>query len=217
METTFWTKKWADNEIGFHKREVNPNLMRVKSEIPWGTVFVPLCGKTLDMDWLEKQGHKVVGVELSPIACKAFFDENNRPYETSSKDDFTIFTGDNVTIWCGDFFKMESRALEGVTSIFDRAALVALPKEMRYKYVNHLIKLTENLVKVREILITFEYDQKLAEGPPHSVSESEVRSLFKTADKVELFERHEDTDLKNLPKFDGVSGFSECIYLIDMT
>lgn len=39
-------------------------------------VFVPLCGKSLDMIWLAQQGHEVIGVELSPVAVEDFFREN---------------------------------------------------------------------------------------------------------------------------------------------
>ena len=46
------------------------------------SVFVPLCGKTLDMVWLCQQGHTVVGCELSEIAALDFFKENSIPYET---------------------------------------------------------------------------------------------------------------------------------------
>jgi Thiopurine S-methyltransferase (TPMT). len=35
-------------------------------------VLVPLCGKSLDMDWLLDAGYKVFGIELSNIAIQAF-------------------------------------------------------------------------------------------------------------------------------------------------
>lgn len=34
------------------------------------TVLVPLCGKTLDIDWLVDQGYDIIGVDVSEIALK---------------------------------------------------------------------------------------------------------------------------------------------------
>ena len=47
------------------------------------SIFVPLCGKTLDLIWLNEKGHTVMGCELSEVAAKQFFEENKIPYSTS--------------------------------------------------------------------------------------------------------------------------------------
>jgi len=215
MDRNYWIKKWETADTRFHKAETNPNLLKAQKHISPGTVFLPLCGKSLDMDWLEKQRHKVIGVELSPIACKSFFEETGRSYDVSKNGEFTVFSGENITLWCGDFFKFDGQALKGVTSVFDRAALVALPSESRTLYAKHIANILKGLDSVRLILVTIEYDQTLVEGPPHSVPESEVRILFSDSFSVELLERHEDVDLKNgHPKFKGLSELSECIYLL---
>ncbi len=216
MDANYWKKKWEALDIGFHRPSTNPNLIKAHNQIPPGKVFVPLCGKTLDMDWLEKNGHEVVGAELSPLACQAFFEENQRPYEIIKQGEFSIYQSKNITLWCGDYFKMPPTALLGVTSVFDRAALVALPEAMRKSYVSHLFTLVKNLGPLREILVTFEYDQKLAEGPPHSVPENEVRSLYSKAKKIELIERHDDPGLRSMPKFAHLPSASECLYVIDI-
>ena len=38
---------------------------------------MPLCGKSLDLLWLAAQGHRVLGVEISPLAVDAFFAEQD--------------------------------------------------------------------------------------------------------------------------------------------
>ena len=58
-----------------------------------------------------------------------------------------------------------------VDAIYDRAALVALPEEMRNRYTAHLMKITD---KAPQLLICYEYDQSLMEGPPFSISDKEV-------------------------------------------
>jgi thiopurine S-methyltransferase len=155
-------------------------------------------------------------VELSPIACRAFFKENKRSYEISQKGAFTIFSGKNITLWCGDFFALKGEALKGISSVFDRAALVALSPPDRSLYAKHLVNLLKPVANVRVLLVTVEYDQALVEGPPFAVSETEVRQLFSNSFNIELRDRHEDTDLKyGHPKFKGVSDLSECIFVMD--
>ncbi len=63
-----------------------------------------------------------------------------------------------------------------VDAIYDRAALVALPKEMRDRYTAHLTKITD---KAPQLLICYEYDQNLMAGPPFSISDEEVRQHYK--------------------------------------
>ena len=59
MEPQFWHDRWTKNEIGFHKSDANPLLVKYFTELalPKGSlVFVPLCGKTLDISWLLSNG-----------------------------------------------------------------------------------------------------------------------------------------------------------------
>lgn len=46
MDMDFWFEKWQNNNIGFHRNEVNPLLIEnIK-------ILVPLYSKTLDIGWL---------------------------------------------------------------------------------------------------------------------------------------------------------------------
>jgi thiopurine S-methyltransferase len=79
MNKAFWLERWEKKEIGFHKTEVNPSLLLVKDHFniqKKQTVFVPLCGKSVDMLWFVEQGLQVIGVELSPIGVEEFVKEN---------------------------------------------------------------------------------------------------------------------------------------------
>ena len=78
-DNELWQQSWRDKNIDFHQKAVNPHLVRFWSSLGLAAgdrVFVPLCGKSLDMLWLAGQGHTVIGVELSPLAVRAFFREN---------------------------------------------------------------------------------------------------------------------------------------------
>ena len=76
MKAAFWHEKWANGQLGFHQEKINSRLKKYWSELDpdkGEAVFVPLCGKTLDMQWLTQQGHPVVGNEISDVACRDFF------------------------------------------------------------------------------------------------------------------------------------------------
>lgn len=189
MEKNYWEKKWEANDILFHQSEVNPYLKKYEKVLTCGTVLVPLCGKTGDMVWLVQRNYKVVGCELSEIACRDFFSENQITHSVEREGNHQVFRSDLIDLWCGDFFEIPASAIHGVTSIFDRAALVALPTSMRRRYAEQIARLSDHMVSSNTLLITFEYDQTRVEGPPHSVLEEEVNDLFGSTFTVKLLER----------------------------
>ena len=78
MEADFWHDRWRNDEIGFHQRKFNRHLVKhwpTFGSQPEARVFVPLCGKSLDLIWLAERGHAVVGCEISEIAVASFFGE----------------------------------------------------------------------------------------------------------------------------------------------
>ena len=189
MDPDFWHQRWQQELIGFHQTETNHYLKKYVSMLglaPGDTVLVPLCGKSLDMWWLHDQGYNVLGIELSPIACEAFFDEAGRQAGQISKGAFTSWKSAGVEILCGDFFNLSDDMLTDVRAVFDRAALIALPQEMRKAYVDHLAAILSP--GVTGLLVTMEYPQPEMQGPPFAVLQSEVEALFGDQFAVELLE-----------------------------
>ncbi|MBZ0334686.1 thiopurine S-methyltransferase [Marinobacter sp. AL4B] len=179
MEHEFWHERWAKEQIGFHEGTVNQYLHDHWPELAGsGTeaVFVPLCGKAHDMWWLHDRGHPIIGVELSDVACKDFFEEVGEKAMVSPGEPFTTFTHGNLQLWCGDFFQLVPQDLKHIRLVYDRAALIALPPEMRKDYVNHLTAVTPDNTTI--LLITLDYDNNEMKGPPFSVSDDEVHQLF---------------------------------------
>lgn len=179
LTTKDWLNIWEENEIPFHQEEVNPLLKKYWSKIALdkSNVFVPLCGKTLDLLWLSSRRHeKVLGVELSPVACGDFFREHKLNYTLKYQDKFEVYNGKNINILCGDFFDLEANFFKNIQYIYDRAALVALPKDLRFIYVQRLGEFLPLYSRI--LLIVIEYQQKAELGPPYSVSSNEIRSLF---------------------------------------
>ena len=178
METSFWHQKWERNEIAFHQKEANPLLVKYFNELSLAKgkrVFVPFCGKTLDIPWLLSSGYRVAGAELSKIAIEQLFTELGVEPQILGVGAVDRYSAENIDIFVGDIFDLSSETLGSTDAIYDRAALVALPEEMRRRYTAHLTEITD---KAPQLLITFEYDQSAMEGPPFSVSAAEVKELY---------------------------------------
>lgn len=76
MQANFWHQKWEKNQIGFHLPAANPLLVKhfFALNLKQGSrIFLPLCGKSLDIAWLLAQGYQIAGAELSAIAIEDLF------------------------------------------------------------------------------------------------------------------------------------------------
>jgi len=193
MNTRFWFQKWKAREIGFHQPEANSLLTSHFGalSLPAGSrVLVPLCGKTPDMRWLLSQNYQVAGVELVETAIEEFFEESRLEpavsgpsvSEPSVSDEqegsppaMRRYHADGIDLFAGDLFALSPERLGPVDAAYDRAALVALPEEVRARYAAHLKALVG---QQPQLLITFRYDQSQMEGPPFSIGPDELERLY---------------------------------------
>jgi len=217
MEKDFWLERWERSEIGFHQDEFNPHLHQYWQDLHLArnsVIFVPLCGKSRDLLFLRKQGHQVLGVELSDIAVEAFFKENGCAPQHHSEGKFDSCEADGIRILCGDFFDLTRDDLTNVTAVYDRASLVALPTEMRERYSRQLVGILPPATQI--LLITFDYPQPEMQGPPFSVSQVEVESLYSQHAEVRMLAKLDV--LAQNPRFleRGLSSLRENIFLLKL-
>lgn len=215
MQADFWHKRWERNQIGFHQEQVNPYLAQYWSglDVPAGSrVLVPLCGKSLDLAWLAGQGLRVLGVELSQKAVEDFFSEHQLEPERFQQGAFQCFRSEGIELWCGDVFELRAEDVAGCAGLYDRAALIALPPEMRQRYAELLGAILPD--GCRGVLVTMDYDQSKLEGPPFAVSDAEVRALL--AARWEVDAKDEKDILGESWKFlqAGVSRLLERVYTL---
>ncbi len=213
MDAEFWKQRWQEGRIGFHQERVTPLLEKYWDalELASGsTVFVPLAGKSLDMDWLVARGHQVLGVELSELAVRQFFAERDLVPTISASQFGQHYTSGAIELICGDAFALDSAALADCVAVYDRAALIALPPELRLRYADALYELLPT--GCRGLLITLDYPQHEKSGPPFSVADAEVHALFDRDWEVDLLERRDI--LAEQPGFiaEGVSVLQTAVY-----
>lgn len=214
MQHEFWHERWQSNQIAFHQGKAHDLLTKYVDslgDLLGKTILVPLCGKSLDLIYLASRGANVIGCELSSKACVDFFVENNLGYEVINQGDFDIFSNENIMIYCGDFFAIDFAKLPHIDLIYDRAALIALPYEMRKQYADHLKKLDS----VKYLLITLSYPSDEEIGPPFSVTQDEVVELYIDKFDIEELEKLEITNAPNSRLFmQGIDQSTETAYLL---
>jgi thiopurine S-methyltransferase len=175
MDQEYWQQKWRSKEIGFDQQLPNKLMQRFFPSLklpPGSRIFVPLCGKSIDMCWFAEQGYEVIGVEFSALACEAFFNDHSLAVKVTETQDWVKYKSEKITIFCGDFFKLSKQTLGRIDAVYDRAAFVALSEKIRKLYSQRLIQLMDSMTSM--LLITTAYDQHEMEGPPFSISEAEV-------------------------------------------
>ena len=191
MNKNFWLSKWEQNEIAFHQSKPNPVLTNNIEKLALkddSRIFIPLCGKTLDIDWLLAKGYKVVGCELIEKAIQQLFEELDVTPQISDLGDIKHYSHNNLDVFVGDIFHLNKELLGNIDVIYDRAALVALPFEIRKNYTQHLNSITKN---APQLLIVYEYEPQALNGPPFSINDNEIISHYKDSYKLNLIEKIE--------------------------
>ncbi len=184
MDAEHWHARWREGRIGFHEGRANPRLQEHWPRLglaPDCAVLVPLCGKAHDLSWLAARGHSVLGVELSAIAIVDFFREQQLAAQQETLGAFTLWRAGRITILCGDFFALDRALAKEVAGgplagWWDRAAMIALPPELRGRYVAQIATLTAP--GARGLLVGFEYPPEEKQGPPFTVEEAEIRARY---------------------------------------
>ena len=178
MDENFWHDRWRKNDISFHQNEANPNLvthfhnLQIKEK---SRIFIPLCGKTLDIGWLLSKGYSVAGSELSEFAIDELFKQLEISPKIDERGTIKHFHAPNIDIYAGNIFELNKEILGPVDAVYDRGAYVALPETIRAQYSQHLINITSN---APQLLVAYEYNQSLMDGPPFSIQPTEIEANY---------------------------------------
>jgi thiopurine S-methyltransferase len=207
-QTVDWHSYWTGKRPGFHEASVNVYLQQFFPQFnlqPQDGVFLPLCGKAHDIQWLAQQDLNVVGVELSEVAIKSFFEEWEIDFDVSEEPDFRVFRSPNITLYQGDYMHLKPEHLAHCKMVYDRASIVAIEPFNRQSYVNQLLNIVPQQIPI--LMVTLEYDQSVMSGPPFSVPVKEIEGLFEpdyrlthliTQEQINERERWRDKGLKSL-------------------
>lgn len=215
MDPHFWHDKWHQQQIGFHQQQINPFLAHYWSQLALpaaSRVFVPLCGKSLDMCFLAEQGHQVIGCELNDLAVQQFFSDNQLAMTRTSAGEHQHYHTEQISLYQGDIFSLDPRITADVAGFYDRAALIAWPEEMRLAYVRQLASLLPP--GCVGLLITLDYPQEALNGPPFAVSPTWIEAHCSEDFEIQLLDCQDV--LADNPRFinKGVAWLNEAAYLL---
>lgn len=204
-----WSHRWSNSMLGWHIEDANESLVKYRGRIlpdddtcpeEGVRIFVPLCGKTVDLEYLASQKNvQVVGVDGIRKALEEFIKEHPsleiEPLESS--DNYERFQGKDITLLKGDLFDLDETTAGGrFDAVWDRASIIAIQPEMREQYVETISKVLKPggtlLLSVLERRTGSE--EGVNAGPPFSVPEAEVRRLYEGQEWVESVELLEEID-----------------------
>jgi thiopurine S-methyltransferase len=218
VERGFWNERWREGRIGFHASDVNPALERhadfvldASANAANARVLVPLCGKSLDLPFLAERGAELVGVEFVELAVQQFFDERGLAAEVrAARPDarHPVYSAGPYRILVGDFFSVTPGEAGPISGIYDRAALVAVKPEQRAAYAAKLGELTAPGAPL--LLVNFIHD--LPDGPPFSISESELSNHFEPYFEMKLVEEQETLEAESRFRDRGATTFREQVW-----
>jgi thiopurine S-methyltransferase len=213
MQPDFWLGLWDRGHIHFQQpaasRYLDQHWQMLKVESA-GTVFVPLCGKSLDMVWLRDHGHAVIGVELANIALETFCVEHGIPARRRIEPRFDVYDAPGFELLCGDFFDISPARLGPIAAIYDRAALISWSADMREAYARHMTSLTPSGIST--LLVTLEYPQEQKSGPPFSVTTAEVARLYAGHHSIEELSRGDILSSEPRLRVRGITQLHEVCY-----
>src|SRR5436309_2625331 len=176
MQPEFWYRSWQEegSKTSFHRKDIHPYLQRhARADVLQGKrVLVPLCGKTNDLMWFRAHADHVTGVELVEKPVLQFFDEQNL---TATKRTSWCYKAECLTILNRDIFDLLPEDVGPIDFVYDRAALVAFPLEMRQRYMRHIDRLIPAGAQI--LVITLEYAPLLPE-PPFSITPAEIKEYY---------------------------------------
>jgi thiopurine S-methyltransferase len=213
VQPEFWQDRWRLAQTAFHQSSIDRYLSTywpMLNPSANSTVFVPLCGKSLDLLWLRDRGHSVVGVELSAVALESFCLEHGIPARRRVLADFDMYEADNLRLLRGDFFKLTRPQLGAARFIYDRAALISWTPSLRVPYVEHMRELSAS--GTQTLLITLEYPQDKMKGPPFSVTGDDMRQLYAADHAIEELARRDILELEPRFKARGLTDLHEVCY-----
>jgi thiopurine S-methyltransferase len=213
MNQDEWRERWEHGRIGFHRTDPNPALCRFASLLDGdraGVAYVPLAGKSVDVRYLRDRGHTVIATELVPMAVEQFFDEWGKTPARSARGPFEAYTADGVTFLVGDALALTPELAGPIDFVFDRAALIALPPDVRPRYAEVQTRLLGPGARV--LLMTLEHDTDT--GPPFSVDRAEVAARFGDAFDIEELDTADERATSPHMIDKGATRVDEVVFLL---
>lgn len=216
MNKTYWLNRWETGNIRFNQPTPHRFLIKHYQSLglhPHEQVFVPLCGKSIDMIWIMAQDQRVIGVEISPIAILDFLKENKLDAVEFKDGAFQVYQNASFTLYNGDLFNLTAKHLSEIKAVYDRGSLTAMPPNtLRSQYVDWVKNTIPENCKI--LLVVLEHGAPDVMEPPFSTTLEEVNLCFANQFSVTQLEREYIAEIPAHWEARGVHDLYECAYLL---
>lgn len=202
----YWQQRYDTGDTYWMHTEAAAMLVKYYSRLnPEGQarkMLIPLCGKTLDLEWLSNQGVPlVVGVDCLLSVLKEVCARSNRTWTTKSVSgeggsDFTLLerSDGKMKLFSGDILQFSPEVEGTFDAMWERGSLIILPPKDVKKYVKLLKRLL--IPGGRILLESIEFDKDAIDPsttdfmpfPPFPYFLKDIKSLFEAERSVEFFE-----------------------------
>ncbi|XP_048762685.2 probable thiopurine S-methyltransferase [Ostrea edulis] len=219
MKPEDWSYRWGKSHTQFHMPKIHPMLSKHYDTLTGQRknlrIFLPLCGKAVDMKMLSDEGHDVVGLECAEKGCMEFFQEQNIPYTTTDLTEcsgkvFKATDNRKLTIYCCDFFKISSKILGQFDCVWDRGSFVAIPVTLRKQYSNVITPMMHS--DTIYLMDTFLLDHIVFAGPPFNCTEDHLNKTFGA--QMDIKKIDERDAFGEWQRSWGLTSFIEQLYLL---
>lgn len=245
---TRWLDRWETGNTRWHLDHVHPLLLKHVRELlgpedggPPLTVLFPLCGASVDLGYVARRGHLVVGVDGAPGALDELLSGYGREVEAAPARPGEMRVRVAQAGWWQQVAadragRAENRSfaaaplLLGVEADFLALDLGSAAREYGLGSVDAAFdrgscvaldpadrdKYAQVLTSFmapggRLLLVAVEHEP--AFGPPHSVDEAEVRRLFGGAFDIRVLSREPRLEAEPTWRQRGATRFDEVAYM----
>mmetsp|Transcript_74826 Transcript_74826/g.200606 ORF Transcript_74826/g.200606 Transcript_74826/m.200606 type:complete len:310 (-) Transcript_74826:305-1234(-) len=227
-----WEQRWIGGEIGFHMEDVNYCLLQFfrqllddsisAPEFP-KRILVPLCGKTVDMAFMQSRGHKVTGIDGVRLAAEQYITEQGmKVIQTTKQDGFEVLelqhgnghTSFPMRFVVGDFFRIRPSVIGTFEACWDRGSLVAIDPPSRKEYVAAITAVLEKGARILLVVVEHPPMQGGKLGPPFTVTGEEVEALYGKDYQIELLQREDRMGVEPRWRQAGCDYYNEVTYLL---
>ncbi|MBT3785928.1 hypothetical protein HOF92_13215 [bacterium] len=157
-----WEQIWQGAAPRFDQSEPNLLLLEYLKDIEPSstdeTWFLPLCGRSIDIDFLLRTGRKVVMNDFCQDPVISVFQRCKIEYSLRKEQGFLCLDSEKLFGYVGDFFRISKYWVSRCNHSYDRAGMVIFDKPQREEYARTLANLHNS--GHQYLLVGFDYQSE---------------------------------------------------------
>lgn len=167
----FWEDRWQQKQTGWDMNQVSPPLKAYVDTLvnKQQSILIPGCGNAYEAEYLMHAGFtNVTVIDIAPTLVQSLLQRLGQ------------YAGKELTLICGDFFKLEGK----YDLILEQTFFCALSPSLRRAYVEKM----HSLLAPGRKLVGLLFDKQFEGGPPFGGNKEEYLQLFSDLFEIDKME-----------------------------